>query len=56
MKLFLKTFVLISIVILICIAQPAKAAETKGGLRHSITVTKFENRSSWHGQWNLGDA
>jgi curli biogenesis system outer membrane secretion channel CsgG len=25
-------------------------------LRYSIMVSKFENRSNWHGQWNLGDA
>lgn len=56
MKLFLKTFVLISIVTMVCTAQPVKAAEAKGGLRYSITVTKFENRSGWHGQWDLGDA
>lgn len=28
----------------------------KGGLRYSITVAKFENRSGWAGQWDLGDA
>jgi curli biogenesis system outer membrane secretion channel CsgG len=27
-----------------------------GGLRYSIMVTKFENRSNWSGQWDLGDA
>ena len=27
-----------------------------GGLRYSITVSKFENRSSWDGQWDLGHA
>jgi curli biogenesis system outer membrane secretion channel CsgG len=27
-----------------------------GGLRYSITVSKFENRSNWRGQWDLGDA
>ena len=25
-------------------------------MRYSITVAKFENRSSWRGQWSLGDA
>jgi curli biogenesis system outer membrane secretion channel CsgG len=30
--------------------------EASGGLRYSITVTRFENRAGWHGQWNLGDA
>ena len=27
-----------------------------GGLRYSISVAKFENRSGWHGQWDIGDA
>lgn len=26
------------------------------GLRYSIVVSKFENRSNWSGQWSLGDA
>jgi curli biogenesis system outer membrane secretion channel CsgG len=26
------------------------------GLRYSIMVSKFENRSNWRGQWRLGDA
>lgn len=26
------------------------------GLRYSITVSKFENRSAWDGQWDLGHA
>ena len=34
----------------------AIAEEATGGLRYTITVTKFENRSGWSGQWNLGDA
>lgn len=32
------------------------AEEAKGGLRYSITVTKFENQAGWHGQWDIGDA
>ncbi len=28
----------------------------EGGLRYSISVAKFENRSNWSGHWNLGDA
>lgn len=35
--------------------QTAQAAET-GGLRYTVTVTKFENRANWSGQWNLGHA
>lgn len=27
-----------------------------GSLRYSISVDKFENRSGWRGQWDLGDA
>jgi len=34
----------------------AQAEEASGGLRYSVTVTKFENNSGWAGQWNLGDA
>lgn len=26
------------------------------GLRYSIMVSKFKNKSNWKGQWNLGDA
>lgn len=32
-----------------CLAAPK-------GLRYSIVVSKFENRSNWRGQWSLGDA
>lgn len=31
------------------------ADEPKGGLRYSITVTKFENEAQWGGQWDIGD-
>lgn len=27
-----------------------------GNLRYSITVSKFENKAGWNGQWDLGDA
>ncbi|UCH79750.1 MAG: hypothetical protein JSW20_08300 [Nitrospiraceae bacterium] len=27
----------------------------EGNLRHSILVSKFENRSNWSGQWQLAD-
>ena len=32
------------------------AEEATGGLRFTVTVTKFENQSGWHGQWDLGHA
>ncbi|MDQ1335922.1 MAG: FlgT protein [Thermodesulfobacteriota bacterium] len=34
----------------------ASALAAEGGLRYSIMVSKFENRSNWSGQWDLGDA
>lgn len=32
------------------------ADDAKGGLRYSITVSKFENKAGWSGQWDIGDA
>ncbi|HUJ14813.1 MAG TPA: CsgG/HfaB family protein [Thermoanaerobaculia bacterium] len=32
------------------------ADNAAGGLRYSITVTKFENKAGWAGQWDIGDA
>jgi len=34
----------------------ASGLAAEGGLRYSIMVSKFENRSNWSGQWDLGDA
>lgn len=56
MKEFLKLFMLSTSVLVILLAQPARAQELTGGLRYTIMVTKFENRSGWPGNWNLGDA
>ncbi len=33
-----------------------QSQESAGGLRHTVSVARFENRAGWHGQWNLGDA
>ena len=41
---------------LLILVFPVKAEEAAGGLRYSITVTKFENRSGWGGYWDIGDA
>lgn len=30
--------------------------ENRGNLRYSVTVTTFENKANWHGQWDLGHA
>lgn len=43
-------------VIMLVLTVPAIAAAQTGGLRYSITVSKFENRAGWHGQWEIGDA
>lgn len=28
----------------------------EGGLRYTVTVTKFDNQAGWSGQWDIGDA
>jgi curli biogenesis system outer membrane secretion channel CsgG len=38
------------------VAGAALATEPTGGLRYSITVTKFDNKAGWAGQWDIGDA
>ena len=35
----------------VVLAAPLMA---QGGLRYTITVSKFENRAGWHGQWDIG--
>jgi curli biogenesis system outer membrane secretion channel CsgG len=37
-------------------AAVGTAQEATGGLRYSITVSKFENQAGWYGSWNIGDA
>lgn len=37
------------------VASTLAAADAKGGLRYSITVTKFENKSGWY-RYDIGDA
>jgi curli biogenesis system outer membrane secretion channel CsgG len=56
MKTFLKLFMVTTFTIAVCTVLPAQAEEASGGLRYSITVSKFENRSGWYGQWDIGDA
>jgi len=53
MRGFLKLFVL---AVIVSMVLPVQAEEAAGGLRYSITVTKFENRAGWRGQWDIGDA
>jgi curli biogenesis system outer membrane secretion channel CsgG len=56
MKSVQRSLVLTIAVAIACAAIPATAQEASGGLRYSITVSKFENRSGWHGYWDIGDA
>ena len=56
MKCALKSLVFIITIGMIAAALPAAADEATGGLRYSVTVTKFENKAGWHGQWDIGDA
>lgn len=37
-------------------APSANVPQVSGGLRYTISVSKFENRSNWTGQYQLGDA
>jgi len=53
MKTILRLCLLLAIAGLV---SPAIAEEAGGNLRYSITVTKFENSSGWHGYWDLGNA
>jgi curli biogenesis system outer membrane secretion channel CsgG len=48
--------VAIAVCLLAGLLAPPLAAEA-GGLRYTITVSKFENRQNWYwGGWHLGDA
>ena len=55
MKKYLSVGIIAGFFAFILIVAPQCMAEG-GGLRYSITVSKFENRSNWRGQWDLGDA
>ena len=47
----------LAIAVVMCLTSVlAVAEEPTGGLRYSVTVSKFENRAGWHGQWDIGDA
>lgn len=44
------------IVVASLVASSLAAAETTGGLRYSVTVTKFDNKAGWSGRFDIGDA
>lgn len=46
-------------ILLLCMfmgAPQTTTAAPAGGLRYTITVSKFENKAGWGGQWDIGDA
>jgi len=45
----------VPIVVLAVLLLPLAAA-AQGGLRYTVTVTKFENKAGWSGNWDIGDA
>lgn len=53
-----KDFGMLTIVALLSmvLGLPAQCLAGSGGLRYSIAVSKFQNRSNWRGQWSVGDA
>jgi len=40
----------------LALSLPGMAVAQTGGLRYSITVSKFENKAGWSGQFEIGDA
>ena len=56
MQKFTKLIVLFVTAVGLIAALPAIAEEPTGGLRYTVTVTKFENRAGWRGHWSIGDA
>ena len=44
------------IVVALAAIAAAVAFADAGNLRYTITVSKFENKANWRGQWDLGDA
>ncbi|MEI6563587.1 MAG: CsgG/HfaB family protein [bacterium] len=52
-----RTLTALAMISVLAVSNGAFAAdEAKGGLRYSITVSKFENKAGWSGQWDIGDA
>ena len=51
-----RTATLLVLLVLVLPGLIPAQTENTGGLRYTISVTQFQNRSSWRGQWNLGHA
>jgi curli biogenesis system outer membrane secretion channel CsgG len=46
----------LGVLLVLSLAPAGHCVAAEGGLRYSIAVSQFENRSNWRGQWSLGDA
>lgn len=54
--LFVCMVVLVGLNPVVALAAPEMAAgSATGGLRYTVSVSKFENRAGWRGQWDIGD-
>lgn len=52
-----RTLITWTSILAVAVSSCALAADdAKAGLKYSITVSKFENRAGWSGQWDIGDA
>jgi curli biogenesis system outer membrane secretion channel CsgG len=56
MNFLLRSLATMTCASLVFAPLPLKAQEIAGGLRYTISVSKFENRAGWRGQWDIGDA
>ncbi len=54
MKMVKIAVVMLCIVTVLAVSAHAKT-DTKGGLRYSISVSKFKNRSGWSGRWSIAE-
>ncbi len=54
MKMFKMAVVMVCLVTVFAMSAHAKT-DTKGGLRYSISVSKFRNRSGWSGRWSISE-
>lgn len=51
-----KTRTLVLVALVLCTVAVPAWSEATGGLRYTITVTKFDNQSGYSWRWNIGDA
>jgi curli biogenesis system outer membrane secretion channel CsgG len=56
MRGVLKSIAFTLLIAAVAAAPSVFAQDASGGLRYSVTVSKFENQAGWHGQWDIGNA